>query len=111
VTPRFADANHEPKVSIKGSRNVTVRPGETIRLAGEVSDPDGDAVPVRWWQDRTGSYPGASAVASPVSAVTEFRVPADAAPGQTIHWILEATDKGSPAMTRYQRVILTVQGK
>jgi hypothetical protein len=35
-------------------------------------------------------------------------VPADAAAGQTIHIILEATDNGVPAMTRYQRVILTV---
>ena len=36
---------------------------------------------------------------------------ADAAPGQTIHLILEATDNGTPALTRYQRLVVTVQGK
>jgi hypothetical protein len=36
-------------------------------------------------------------------------VPADAKPGQTIHLILEATDSGTPALTRYQRVVLTIQ--
>lgn len=28
---------------------------------------------------------------------------------QTLHFILELTDRGSPALTRYQRVIVTVQ--
>jgi hypothetical protein len=111
VTPRFADANHEPTVKIKGPLSVAARPGETIRLAGDVSDPDSDPVTVKWWQYRVGSYPGEVAVANPLSATTDFRVPADAAPGQTIHLILEATDHGTPALTRYQRVIVTVQGK
>jgi hypothetical protein len=111
VMPRFADANHEPKVWIRGSANIAARPGETIRLEGEVSDPDGDAVAVKWWQFRAGSYPGEVTVANPSSAVTDFRVPLDAASGQTIHLVLEGTDNGSPALTRYQRVILTVQSR
>jgi hypothetical protein len=37
-------------------------------------------------------------------------VPADAAPGQTMHLILEATDNGSLQLSRYQRVIVTVDG-
>lgn len=111
VTPRFVDANHEPVIKIKGPLNLTAHPGETIRLAGEVSDPDRDAVTVKWWQYRAGSYPGEVAVANPSSATTDFRVPADATAGQTIHLILEATDNGTPALTRYQRVIVTVQGK
>jgi hypothetical protein len=36
-------------------------------------------------------------------------VPADAQPGQTIHVILEGSDCGAPALTRYQRVVVTVQ--
>ena len=43
------------------------------------------------------------------SLTTTFQVPNDAQPGQTIHVILEATDSGTPSLTRYQRVILTVQ--
>ena len=31
-----------------------------------------------------------------------------AAPGATIHIVLEATDAGSPPLTRYRRVVVTV---
>jgi hypothetical protein len=37
-----------------------------------------------------------------------FRVPSDAQPGQTLHLILEASDAGTPSLTGYQRVIVTV---
>jgi hypothetical protein len=37
-------------------------------------------------------------------------VPRDATPGQTIHLILEVQDSGTPPLTRYQRVIVTVSG-
>jgi len=109
VTPRFADANHEPEVRIKGPLDVTVRPGEKIRFVHEVTDPDGDLVSVKWWHYRVGSYPGEVVIENPTATTLEFTVPADAAPGQTIHLILEATDNGSPPLTRYQRVILTTQ--
>jgi hypothetical protein len=36
------------------------------------------------------------------------RVRDDAKSGQTIKLLLEATDDGTPALTRYQRVVVTV---
>jgi hypothetical protein len=64
----------------------------------------------RWWQDdAAGTYPGDVMIADANVTVTTFRVPQDAAPGQTIHLILEATDDGTPTLTRYQRVIVTVR--
>jgi hypothetical protein len=38
-------------------------------------------------------------------------VPVNAVPGQTIHMILEVTDDGTPALTRYQRVVVTVSAR
>jgi hypothetical protein len=76
-----------------------------------VSDPDGNAVAVKWWQYRVGTYPGEIAFSRPSAAVTEVRGPADARSGQTIHIILEATDDGSPALTRYRRLIVSVLDK
>ena len=35
-------------------------------------------------------------------------VPARAEAGRQIHLVVEGTDTGSPALTRYQRVVLTV---
>ena len=110
VTPKFADANHPPKVSIKGPLDVSAKPGATVRLQGETSDPDHNAVKVNWWQyNDAGTYPGDITFSDPAALTTTFRVPDDAQAGQTIHVILEGTDNGTPALTRYQRVIVRVQ--
>lgn len=110
ASPGFSDANHEPKVAIKGAPAVAARPGETVRLEGEVSDPDRDPVAVTWWHYHdAGTYPGDITLAGADSPATTFEVPTDAQPGHTIHVILEATDRGSPALTRYRRVVITVR--
>ncbi len=110
VSSKFADANHASKVSVKGPLEITARAGATVKLQGEVSDPDHNAVKTTWWQyNDAGTYPGDIALADAAALATTFRVPDDAAAGQTIHIILEATDNGTPALTRYQRVIARVQ--
>jgi hypothetical protein len=110
VTPKFGDANHPPQVKIKGPLDISTRAGSTVSLAGEVSDPDHDKVTVTWWQyNDAGTYPGDVTFSNPATLTTSFRVPEDAKSGQTIHIILEATDNGTPRLTRYQRVIVTVQ--
>jgi len=110
VTPKFSDANHPPKVSIRGSLDISARPGSTVNLEGEVSDPDRNGVTVKWWQHNdAGTYPGDITFSAPTAPRTTFRVPGDATPGQTIDIILEATDDGTPHLTRYARIIVTVQ--
>jgi hypothetical protein len=110
VTAKFSDANHAPKVGIKGPLEVTARAGSTIRLEGIVSDPDRNAVRATWWQyNDAGTYPGDVSFAAPTALTTTMRVPEDAQAGQTIHVILEATDNGAPPLTRYQRIIVRVQ--
>jgi Protein of unknown function (DUF1593) len=110
ITSKFNDANHPPKVGIKGPPDVSARPGSTVNLEGEVSDPDQNAVTVKWWEyNDAGTYPGDITLSAPTSLKTTFRVPDDAKPRQTIHIILEATDDGTPRLTRYQRVVITVQ--
>jgi hypothetical protein len=75
-----------------------------------VSDADGNGVAVRWWQWKdVGTYPGQVTISSPAALETTAQVPTDAKSGQTIHLILEATDNGKPALTRYQRVVITVR--
>lgn len=110
TTPRYEDANHEPRVGIEGQLDITARAGQKVRLTGTVSDPDGNAVSIKWWQFKVGTYPGDVRITNPASLSTEVAVPADATAGQTIHLILEATDNDSMPLTRYQRVIITVGG-
>jgi hypothetical protein len=109
ITPKYSDANHEPMVTIEGPLNVLASPGETIRLNANVSDPDGNKVSIKWWQFQVGSYPNKVGISNPTSLQPKVTIPKDAVAGQTIHMILEATDGGSPALTRYQRVIITVK--
>jgi hypothetical protein len=109
VTPTFEGANHEPRVGISGRAQISARPGETVRLEGVVSDPDGNAVAVRWWRwKEVDSYPGDLVLTNPSSLATTMRVPADAVAGQTIQLVLEATDDGAPPLTRYRRVAVNV---
>jgi hypothetical protein len=109
VTPTYADANHEPRVTIRGSSRISARPRETVRLQGVTSDPDGNTVTVKWWQwKEVDTYPGPVTLSDPTALAISMQVPADARAGQTIHLVLEATDNGTPALTRYQRVIVSV---
>lgn len=110
VTPTFEGANHEPEVEVAGPLNVSARPGETVRLEGVVSDPDGDNVAVKWWQyAEADSYPGRITLSDSTALATSLRVPDDALPGSTLHLILEATDDGTPALTRYRRVVVSIE--
>jgi len=110
VTPTYKDANHEPQVTIIGPLARSARAGETIRLRGAVTDPDRDSVIARWWHFReAGTYPGEIVIRNAAGLDTAFQIPNDAQPGQTMHVILEATDAGTPSLTRYQRVIVTAR--
>lgn len=109
VTPTYAGANHEPAVAIREKARLSARPGETLHLQGIASDPDGNALSVKWWQWKdVGTYPGQVTLSNPASLATSIQVPSDAATSQTIHLILEVTDDGAPPLTRYQRVVISV---
>ncbi len=106
VTPIYEDANHDPV--IEGLSNISAKPGETITLEANVSDPDGDNVSVSWHQFIVDPYDGKVSTDNPNSPITTLLVPEDAKSGDNFHMVLEAVDSGSPALTRYHRIIITV---
>jgi hypothetical protein len=88
---------------------VSARPGDVVRLRVSPSDRDGNDVAVRWWRwDEADSYAGVLELDDSTGSRASFKVPMDARPGQTIHTIAEATDDGSPALTRYERFVVSV---
>ncbi len=111
VTPKYSDANHAPIIKIEGPLTVLAASGETIRLNGNVTDPDKNNVSVKWWQFQAGTHPSKVNISNSSAQQTKVTVPKDAVAGQTIHLILEATDNGTPALTSYQRVIITVRSR
>ena len=110
VTPTFAGANHEPRVTVTSGLNVTAAPGATVRLTATANDPDKNTMTTTWWQyTDADTYPGTVTFSAPSALTTTFQVPADATAGQTIHAIVQVTDNGTPAMTSFQRAIVTVK--
>jgi hypothetical protein len=109
VTALYKNANHQPVANIEGPQSILASAGQKIRLNAAVSDPDGDAFSIKWWQFRVGSYPNKVEISNPTAEKTEIFIPKDAAGCQTIHIILEVTDNGTPNLTSYQRIIITVK--
>lgn len=68
-----------------------------------------DGVSLKWWYFPVGTYEGELSVDDPSSARTTFTVPADALPGQTIHFVLQASDNGTPQLVKYLRTVITVE--
>ena len=105
----FENANHRPVASVRGSLDLTAVPGEKIVLKGRASDPDNDKMSARWWQyHEADTYDGKIEIAGADSYEASFTVPADAVSGDTIHVIYQITDDGTPSLSHYQRIIITV---
>jgi hypothetical protein len=109
VAGQYNEANHAPQVQVSGSLDIEARRGDWIELTGSAVDPDGDAVSLRWWQFETaGSYAHAVSVEDSGSGEARLQVPADAAAGQTIHLVLEASDDAELPLTRFVRAVIIV---
>lgn len=104
----YDQANHPPVPRLAHADSLTVRAGEFFRLdAGGTTDPDGDSVHYFWLQyPEAGTYPERVDFVPNLYSVG-IRAPQVETP-QTIHFILRVTDRGTPALSRYRRVIVTV---
>jgi hypothetical protein len=109
TTKSYREANHPPVPVLDGPEAFTVRSGEPFRLGAHATDPDGDSVSFYWIQyAEAGSYkkPVAISVAENLSQIDLTAPKVDKA--ETVHFILRVTDKGTPPLSRYKRVIVTI---
>lgn len=110
----FNESNHPPVPKLDHSDRLTVKSGEQFFLSAKgSSDPDGDSMSYFWFcYKEAGSYKGVVSF-RPYSPKL-YRIPVTApvvSKEETVHFILKVSDKGTPALTRYKRVIVTVQPK
>jgi hypothetical protein len=111
----YNEANHPPVPRLGHAETLTVQSGEQFRLsAAGTTDPDGDSMSFLWQHyPEAGTYPVNVSFAPYASNM--YEIPSVTAPTvttpQTIHFILKVTDKGTPALTRYKRVIVQVVPK
>jgi hypothetical protein len=89
---------------------MTVRSGEKFWLdARSSTDPDGDNLSFVWFQyPEAGSYKGRLSFNWAEDQARLFTIAPHVEKSETIHYILKVTDKGTPPLTRYRRVIVTV---
>jgi hypothetical protein len=108
----FSQCNHPPVPVLIGPAEFTVTEGEPIVLDATGShDPDGDSLSYYWFP-----YLEAGDFKEPIGygffapnlirlVVTAPHVDAP----RTVHFILKVTDKGTPPLTRYKRVIVHIR--
>lgn len=106
-----AHANHPPIASVRGDRERQVRAGVEVTLDAAVSrDPDGQPLGLDWiYYPEPGTYRGeAPTLRTAANGKVSFTAPTVSEP-KTLHFVLSATDAGTPPLTRYQRVVVTVR--
>jgi hypothetical protein len=107
----YKEANHPPVVKLAHALDLKVQPGQKVSLsASGTTDPDGDELTYRWWQyQQADTYEGAIDIVNARKQDASITVPGHGSKGKTIHIICEVTDKGTPPLTRYQRVVVEIE--
>jgi hypothetical protein len=104
VSANYSEANHAPRVEIKGAKIIQAKIGETISVKATVSDPDGNGIVIKWWQFVKVKGETTLTILNPTSAETKIQIPKDAKMGNEYHVVAEVTDDGKPTLTRYALV-------
>jgi len=98
-------------------QNLSAKVGERVNLSAiKSTDPDGDELSYQWfYYGEAGSFTISTArTGDPLTIIDSdkanayFIVPTKNGKSGTIHIILAVTDHGIPALTRYRRIIITV---
>ncbi len=108
-TKPYGEANHHPVIVLSHPEQFTVKSGEGFSLDGfNSTDPDGDNLSFLWFH-----YPEASSYKKLINVGAEnvhgvYVTAPKVEKTETLHFILKLSDKGTPSLTRYKRVIVTV---
>ncbi|MCW8850942.1 MAG: DUF1593 domain-containing protein [Melioribacteraceae bacterium] len=109
----FEAANHPPLPVLGHPEEMIVKSGENVGFdASNSRDPDGDNLSFLWF-----NYPEAGTYKKLISVdgaenghSAQFKAP-EVDKKETAHFILKVTDKGTPALSRYKRIIVTILPK
>jgi hypothetical protein len=109
-TKSYKEANHPPVPVLENSDQITVKSGDLFGLdAAGTYDPDGNNLSYLWFQ-----YPETGTSKKSVKFILAenihrmyAQVP-EVKKEETTHIILRVTDKGTPPLSRYKRIIVRI---
>ena len=115
----YAGANHPPVPKLNMPDQITVNAGDTVKLSTVgSSDPEGDSLSYSWfYYQEVGTFITSNARSGQPLKIEDYNkpnawfiVPTNRVlRNGTMHIILAVTDNGTPKLTRYKRVIITVK--
>ena len=105
----YEKANHPPVPVLSHPDQLTVKSGEGFSLdAFESTDPDGDNLSFLWFHyPEAGTYNGEINLGAENAHGVYVTAP-EVEKEETIHFNVKVSDKGTPALSRYKRVIVTI---
>lgn len=108
ATKPYRQANHPPVIVMDQPDAINVQSGKHFGLGAHATDPDGDSLTYYWFQyPEAGTYKGKIDIGAEDMRGIYAAAPKVDKP-ETIHIILRVTDKGTPPLSRYKRVVVTV---
>ena len=105
--------NRNPQVIVNRKKglaplHITAKAGSDVRLnASRSTDPDGDALSFRWWQ-QTEIGTTKMVIEDADKSIASVHIPAEAA-ADTVHIICEVHDNGPFHLVSYRRVIVYIR--
>jgi len=109
-TKSYKEANHPPVLKLEKSDHITVKSGDFFGLdAAGTYDPDDDNLSYLWFQ-----YPEAGTCKKSVKFILAENIhrmyaqAPEVEKAETTQIILRVTDKGTPPLSRYKRIIVKI---
>jgi hypothetical protein len=106
----YEEANHPPVPGLMHPDQITVKSGEGFELdASGTTDPDGDSLNYLWFNyPEAGSYKEMIDINSAENLNRVYVIAPTVTNTETAHFILKVTDKGSPQLSRYKRIVVNI---
>jgi hypothetical protein len=108
-TESYKDANHPPVPELLVPDHITVKSGESFALDATATDPDRDNLSYLWFNyPEAGSYKKPIKINSAENIYNAYVIAPEVEKKETAQFILRVTDKGTPPLSRYKRVFVTI---
>ena len=108
-TKSYKEANHPPVPELLVPDQITVKSGEGFSLDATATDPDGDNLSYLWFNyPEAGTYNKLIKIDGAENGHYVYVIAPEVEKKETAQLILRVTDKGTPPLSRYKRIIVKV---